>query len=688
MLTHETGFSVQGAPLNVLIVEDNEADSRILVKLLRELNSSLKTRVLVDGEEAIRYLLRQGEYSKADTPDVVLLDINLPKKNGFEVLTEIKQDKHLASLPVLVISSTSNPEDVRRGEALDVARFFSKPLGFEDFEKLAQTLSWEAFPRCLPHIYYPQASDVVRPISYREASAKAVGAGDWLFRKLVEKTRDYAIFMLDAHGNILTWNEGAERLKGYRPSEIIGKHFSIFYPPDALQRHHPSYELETAFRTGRFEEEGWRLRKDGSRFWAHVTITAIRDDRGELIGFGKVTRDFTDRRDAEEKLRDSERRFRLLVEGVKEYAIFMLSPEGIITSWNVGAERILRYKASEIIGKHFSVFYGKEAVEKKHTENELQIAREKGVYEEEGLRVRKDGTTFWANVLITSLYDENGKLQGYSKVTRDISERKKSESEREVAAQRLEEKVAKRTRELEISRRELLLQRDQLVRSNKDLEQFAYIASHDLQEPLRGVVTYHQLLEKNYKDKLTPEMMEYMSMAVDSAQRMKALVEGLLEYGRVGQSIQLDTPADTRKIMEDVLLALDSRIKETGAVIELGNLPVVKGDRTQLTQVFLNLIANALKYSKEGAPKVEVTTVESESEWTFCVQDHGIGISPQYFEKIFQIFQRLHADKKKYPGTGVGLAICKRIVEAHGGKISLTSQLGVGSKFCFTLPKR
>jgi PAS domain S-box-containing protein len=247
------------------------------------------------------------------------------------------------------------------------------------------------------------------------------------FRLLVQGVADYAIFMLDATGHIMSWNTGGERIKGYRPEEIIGRHFSVFYPPEEYAAGKPERELEIAIEEGRLEDEGWRLRKDGTRFWANVVITALHDGDGTLRGFAKVTRDLTERRSAEQALWESEERFRLLVQGVVDYAIFMLDPAGHIVSWNPGAERINGYRPEEIIGKHFSVFYPPEDNAAGIPARELEMAIDDGRLEDEGWRLRRDGTRFWANVVITALYDDNGILRGFAKVTRDLTERRRAE---------------------------------------------------------------------------------------------------------------------------------------------------------------------------------------------------------------------------------------------------------------------
>ena len=248
--------------------------------------------------------------------------------------------------------------------------------------------------------------------------------GYWL---LVRNVQDYGIFMLDPTGHIISWNAGAERIKGYREEDVIGQHFSIFYPAEDIAAGKPERELEEAIADGRMEDEGWRLRKDGTRFWANVVITTIFDDDGQLRGFGKVTRDITERRTTEIKLKESEERFRLVVQSVREYGIFMLDPTGHIISWNAGAERIKGYTEQEILGQHFSVFYPPEEIAAGKPGRELKEAIDDGRMEDEGWRLRKDGTRFWANVVITALFDDTGQLRGFGKVTRDMTERRNSE---------------------------------------------------------------------------------------------------------------------------------------------------------------------------------------------------------------------------------------------------------------------
>ncbi|HEX7218838.1 MAG TPA: PAS domain S-box protein, partial [Burkholderiales bacterium] len=270
---------------------------------------------------------------------------------------------------------------------------------------------------------------------------------DSLYKMLVEQARDYALFLLDREGRILSWNLGAQRLKGYAAEEIIGRHFSTFYTREAIESRWPEHELEVATAEGRFEDEGWRVRKDGSRFWANVVITALRDDHGQLLGFSKITRDVTDRKLHEEALRQSEERFRLLVEAVVDYAIFTLDAEGVVTSWNRGAERIKGYRRDEAIGKHVSRFFLPEDVEAGKPWEDLAIARREGRSESEGWRVRRNGERFWARAVVSAIYDDAGHLRGFAKITQDLTDQRHLQ-DLEKAARHVNEFIATLAHEL------------------------------------------------------------------------------------------------------------------------------------------------------------------------------------------------------------------------------------------------
>jgi PAS domain S-box-containing protein len=303
-----------------------------------------------------------------------------------------------------------------------------------------------------------ESRDVLQTTSAEPQQAKSgLQQSEEEFQKLVAGVRDYAVFLLDPEGYVRTWNAGAERIKGYRAEEIIGQHFTRFYPKEAVTSGWPAHELEVAQATGRFEDEGWRVRKDGSRFWASVVITALRGQSGEARGFLKITRDLTDRKQAEEKLRISEERFRLMVEQVKDYAIFMLDPQGKVATWNAGAERLYGYTADKIIGEHFSRLYPQEALDQGWPDEMLRRAMAESRVEVEGWRLRQDGTRFWANVVLTSLYDDTGTLRGFAKVTRDLTERRQAE---ESTRRLLQEETARKA--AEEAAQEINRQREQL----------------------------------------------------------------------------------------------------------------------------------------------------------------------------------------------------------------------------------
>jgi PAS domain S-box-containing protein len=359
-----------------------------------------------------------------------------------------------------------------------------------------------------------------------------------------------------------------------------------------------------------------------------------------------------------EELRHSEERFRLLVENVQDYAIFMLDPSGHVSTWNVGAQRIKGYRAEEIIGKHFEIFHPVEDRDK--AGRLLQVAAATGGTEDEGWRVRKDGSRFWANVVIAALRDPQGRLAGFTKVVRDLTEQRK-------AQEALKQQAA------------------ELARSNADLQQFAYVASHDLQEPLRMVISYMQILSDQYKGKLDADADECIGFAVEGAVRMRQLIVGLLAYSRLSTTAQPLVQTDLMAVLNDVQANLDVAINESGAVITTDPLPSVLADPLQMGQLFQNLIGNAITFRGEKPPRIHVAAKLEESSWLFSVSDNGIGIQPEHYERIFVIFQRLH-DRMQYKGTGIGLAICKKIVDRRGGRIWVESRPGQGSTFFFTIP--
>lgn len=485
---------------------------------------------------------------------------------------------------------------------------------------------------------------------------------DHIFRLLVESVTDYAIFLLDVDGSVRTWNTGAQKITGYSKKEIVGKHYSIFFPPADVAAGNPEVELHKARTSGRYEEEGWRVRKNGERFWANVIVTCMADDNGDFRGFAKVVRDLSERQTLRSALLDSEERFRLLVEGTQDYAIFMLDPDGHIQSWNKGVERIKGYTADDVIGRHFSMFYPEEENPPEKTAMELQVARETGRYQEEGWRVRKDGTLFWASVLITSLYDETGELRGFSKVTRDLTERRQAD-----------EALRHRTRQLEIA--------------NKSLEEFAYSVSHDLRAPLRALQGFSQALLEDCLDTLDEDGKEYAEAIHQGAANMDKLIQDLLTYSRLGMSDLQLTDVDLQGLTDEVLGVLQGDIVDKHAEIMIPKrLPGVRANRLVLSQVMTNLLTNALKFTSPGIPpRLTIEAKRRGQKVRILIQDEGIGVPEEFRQRIFKVFERLHGGET-YPGTGIGLAIVARAVERMGGSFGIEPREPAGSTFWFELP--
>jgi PAS domain S-box-containing protein len=499
-------------------------------------------------------------------------------------------------------------------------------------------------------------------------------ASEERFRLMVQGVKDYSIFMLDPTGIILTWNEGAKRTVGYSANEIIGKHFSIFYTAEDLAVKKPQRELEIAAAEGRYEEEGWRIRKSGSLFWSSVVITALRDDRGQLIGYSKVTRDLTERREKEDMLKQSEERYRLLVEQVTDYGIFMMDEKGFIISWNEGARRIKGYSAEEIIGQRFTKFYTEEDLLNGKPEYELKVAAEVGKYEEEGWRLRKDGSRFWANVVITAVYNATGVLIGFSKVTRDLTERKESER----ALRESYDKYRQLTEQLRRTNADLSY-------TNHELEQFTSIVSHDLQEPIRTIKSFLLLIENRLSSHLPQEGHTYIRKSISASSRMQELIKNLLSYSQLSKHEMVQEPVSVEHIIQETMANLRSAIESRQAVVQIDvKVPYVFGDSIQLVQLLQNIIGNSLKFTDKEQPEINIRCYEASGMATFAISDNGIGIDTEDLHKVFDIFRRLHT-VQEYPGTGIGLAICKKIVDRHGGQIWLESEKGRGTTFYFTL---
>ncbi len=473
------------------------------------------------------------------------------------------------------------------------------------------------------------------------------------YKLLIDSIPDYGILMVNTHGIIQTWNLGAELIHGYKAEEIIGQHFSIFYTPEDIEREHPQEELQLALQDGRYEEEGWRIRKNGSYFWTNVVITPLQDQTGQVIGFSKVTRDLSERRKAENALRESEERFRLMVASVKDYAIIMLDPDGHVVSWNAGAERIKGWSENEIIGQSFEKFYPPEDIAAGKTKYELEVAQREGRFEDYGWRVRKDGSKYWANVVITALRGEAGELRGYSKVTRDITERKISE--------------------------------EALKKAYDDLESFSYSVSHDLRAPLRSMDGFSEVLASTLGDQLDERSRNYLNRIRESSQKMAALIDGLLNLSRVSRTPLNKQEINLSEIAQGIAAELNRLSPERQVEWKIPEGIHCWGDVSLLRVALENLLSNAWKYtSKVHEAKIEFGASTESGVTTYFIKDNGAGFEMAFVEKLFGSFQRLHG-ANEFPGNGIGLATVKRIINRHGGEIWAQGEPDKGATFYFTL---
>ena len=492
----------------------------------------------------------------------------------------------------------------------------------------------------------------------KKAAPEAEGGERWQFQQLVSGVKDYAMFTLDATGHVTSWNDGAETIKGYKAAEILGQHFSRFYEPQAVADDWPAQELKIAAGQGRLEDEGWRLRKDGTRFWASVVITALRDSSGRLVGFLKITRDLSERRRHEEVLRNSEERFRLLVEEVEDHAIFMLDAEGVVASWNLGAERMEGYSAAEIMGRHFSCFFAPDVAAGDLPGQLIARAARSGSVEAEVQLVRKNGSQFSANITISAMYDRDRRLRGFAKIVRDLTERNR------VTA---------------------------LEQSHESAHVFLAMLSHELRNPLAPLMTSVDILRmRNVNDPVVQQTSDVIARQV---QHLTRLVDDLMDVSRI-TSGRIALSHAAIEIAVPVARAIElsrALIDNRGHALRL-SLPeqplIVDGDLTRLTQVMVNLLNNAAKYTPKGG-RIELSVTEDNGSVVVSVRDTGSGMPSELVPRVFDLFtQGKRSLDRVEGGLGVGLTLVKKIVELHGGTVTAHSEgIDRGSEFVVRLPR-
>lgn len=481
------------------------------------------------------------------------------------------------------------------------------------------------------------------------------------YRLMIESITDCAIIFLDPGGIVLSWNGGARRLKGYEAHEAIGRHLSIFCPPELLEKNRPQHQLEVAAASGQFEEEGWRLRKDGTRFWSSVVITRLTGPDGRLRGFSQITRDLSDRQKQDDLLRASEERFRLMVDGVKDYAIFMLDPSGYIVSWNTGAKATKGYEAHEIIGRHFSLFYPPEVAATGFPAKELRVAREVGRYEDEGWRVRKDGSRFWASVVITALFDETGRHRGFAKITRDLTERRRIST---------------------------------LEDEGRRITTFLAMLGHELRNPLTPISNAVAIMERLGQGADTKTLARMSSIIARQLKQITRLVDDLLDVGRITSGkIHLESkPVKLSEVIDEALEMLkpSADAKHHALVFRSPAADLwITGDRARMIQVVCNLLNNAIKFTPDGG-RIEVRLQETGADVEISVSDNGPGIAPAHLPQVFMLFAQGEQEiSRPQGGLGLGLTLVQQLVTLHGGDISAFSKglPGEGAEFVIRLPR-
>jgi PAS domain S-box-containing protein len=497
---------------------------------------------------------------------------------------------------------------------------------------------------------------------------KKISSEERRYQYLISGINDYAIYMLDPQGHVSSWNAGANRFKGYVAQEILGQHFSRFYTEEDRATGLPERALQTALETGKFEAEGWRVRKDGTRFWAHVVIDPIYNEDGLLLGFAKVTRDVTERKQAEEKLRESEQRFRLLVQGVTDYAIYMLSPEGTVTNWNSGAQRIKGYSQDEIVGSHFSRFYTPEDRSAGVPARALATAGATGRFEAEGWRVRKDGTRFWAHVIIDAIRDEMGGLVGFAKITRDLTEKKRTAEALEAADRALFQ-----------------------AQKMESIGQLTGGIAHDFNNLLSVLSSGLEVLAIQRGESGDTRTIDSMRRAVDRGAR---LTQQLLAFARQ-QPLQAETRSVNRIItgFESVL----RRAGTTGIEFEIdldrkAHSAVI--DSARLESALLNLVVNARDAMPDGG-RITIATrnvtlgdheagsLKAGDYVRVTVSDTGTGMPPEVVARAFEPF---FTTKEVGKGTGLGLSQVYGFIKQSDGEVVIESRPGEGSTIAIYLP--
>jgi PAS domain S-box-containing protein len=632
--------------LHILMLEDQPEDAALIDGELRRAGMNFESR---------RVETRQDFLSEIEQhrPDIILSDHGLPSFDGLAALSLAK--RKCPDVPFVFVTGAMGEEFAIRifelGATDYVLKHHLNELAPAIRRAMRRAQKQRALQECHTHLLRNEES----------------------YRLLVNSVTDYALYMLDPAGRITTWNSGAEKIEGCGANEAIGKHISRLFPNDPSARRRYDEMLRFAEEHGRYEEDGLRTRPDGSRFFVNVVITAVRDDAGRLKGFAKIARDVTERKHSIEALQRSELKTRAIIETALD-AVVVMDANGIIQEWNPAAERMFAFKRDEVLGKKMAdVIIPPYLRAVQQNSMARYLAEGKSVVlgqRYETVARRADGTEFPVEVAVTELPSEGPRL--FTGFISDITERKRGEEDLKRFNQDLEQRVTKRTEQLEAA--------------NRELEAFSYSVSHDLRAPLRHINGFVEILQST-SETLSEDDRELLKTIADSAKHMGKLIDDLLSFSRMGRAELRFVPVKLDGTVQEALNELRSELQHRKVEMHVGPLPTVQGDPVMLRQVFINLLSNALKYSRDRHPAIiKVSAEETETEYVISISDNGVGFDPEYAHKLFGVFQRLHSPQE-FEGTGIGLAIVRRVIARHDGRVWAEGEVNRGATFYIALPK-